>query len=231
MSANRGGLVIQYCGRNDTINICTWNVRTLQDNDKQLERRTVIIGRELARYHITIAALSETRLPDESQIEEKVAGYIFFWIGKPANDHRQAGVWFAIRTLHLYHIDTPPKCISERLVTVPIRLSGKNYATIVSAYAPTMAYPDEEKERFKKGNNRQSPTQRQVGCAWRRQCSSRTGPREVRASHRTPWHGKRKCQWLPSPEHVCRTSTNTHQYVIPTSEQVGLQGIVDASSI
>ena len=29
-----------------------------------------------------------------------------------------------------------------------IILSGKNYATIVSAYAPTMTYPDEEKERF-----------------------------------------------------------------------------------
>ena len=45
--------------------------------------------------------------------------------------------------------------------------------------------------------------------------------------HRTPWHGKRKYQWLSSPEHVCRTSTNNHQYVIPTSEQV--QGIVAQS--
>ena len=33
-------------------------------------------------------------------------------------------------------------------MTMLIRLSGKNYATIVSAYAPTMTYPDEEKERF-----------------------------------------------------------------------------------
>ena len=33
-------------------------------------------------------------------------------------------------------------------MTMRIRLSGKNYATIVSAYAPTMTYPDEEKERF-----------------------------------------------------------------------------------
>ena len=123
-------------------------MRTLQYNDKQLERRTAIIGRELARYNITIAALSETRLPDESQLEEKGAGYTFFWIGKPANDHRQAGVRFAIRTSYLCHIDTPPKGISERLMTMRIRLSGKNYATVVSAYAPTMTYPDEEKERF-----------------------------------------------------------------------------------
>ena len=33
-------------------------------------------------------------------------------------------------------------------MTMRIRLSGKNYATIVSAYAQTMTYPAEEKERF-----------------------------------------------------------------------------------
>ena len=123
-------------------------MRTLQDNDNQLERRTAVIGRELAQYNITIAALSETRLPDESQLEETGAGYTFFWIGKPANDHRQAGVGFAMRTSYLSNIDTPPKGISERLMTMRIRLSGNNYATIVRAYAPTMTYPDEEKERF-----------------------------------------------------------------------------------
>ena len=123
-------------------------MRTLQDNDKQLERRTTIIGRELARYNITIAALNETRLPDESQLEEKGAGYTFYWIGKPANDHRQAGVGFAIQSSYICHIDKLPKGVSERLMTMRIRLSGKNYATIVSAYAPTMTYPDEEKENF-----------------------------------------------------------------------------------
>ena len=48
----------------------------------------------------------------------------------------------------LCHIDTPPKGISERLKTMRIRLPRNNYATIVSEYAPTMTYPDEEKERF-----------------------------------------------------------------------------------
>ena len=33
-------------------------------------------------------------------------------------------------------------------MTMRIRLSGKNCATIVRAYAPMMTYPDEEKERF-----------------------------------------------------------------------------------
>ncbi|KAI0237747.1 L-xylulose reductase [Lamellibrachia satsuma] len=49
---------------------------------------------------------------------------------------------------YLYHIDKLPKGVNERLMTMRIRLSGENYATIVSAYAPTMTYSDEEKENF-----------------------------------------------------------------------------------
>ena len=44
-----------------------WNVRTLLDTDNTArpERRTALIAKELARYRIDIAALSETRLADE----------------------------------------------------------------------------------------------------------------------------------------------------------------------
>ena len=43
----------------------TWNVRTLLDNAQanRPERRTALVGRELARYKVDIAALSEARLP------------------------------------------------------------------------------------------------------------------------------------------------------------------------
>ena len=133
-------------------------MRTLQDNNKQLERRTAIIGRELARYNITIAALNETRLPDESQLEEKGAGYTFFWIGKPANDHRQAGVSFAIQSSYLCHIDKLPKGVSERLMTMRIRLSGKNYARAGRGERKFL--------RKSEDDDRQSSTQRQVDCAW-----------------------------------------------------------------
>ena len=105
LSANCGGLVIQHCGRKHKklykMNICTWNVRTLQDNGNQLERRTAIIGRELARYDTTIAALCETRLLGESQLIEKGAGYTFFGIGKPDNEPRQAGVGFTVKSTHI----------------------------------------------------------------------------------------------------------------------------------
>ena len=43
-------------------------------------------------------------------------------------------------------MDTLPKGIKERLVVMRIRLSDDRHATIISAYVPTMTYPDEEKE-------------------------------------------------------------------------------------
>ena len=45
-------------------------------------------------------------------------------------------------------MDTLPKGINERRMVMRIRLSGDRHATIISAYASTMTYPDEEKERF-----------------------------------------------------------------------------------
>ena len=72
----------------------------------------------------------------------------FFWIGKPDNESRQAGVGFAVKSTHIRYMDTSPKGINERLMVMRIRLSGDRHATIISAYAPTMTYPGEEKERF-----------------------------------------------------------------------------------
>ena len=53
-----------------------WNVRTLLDRagTLRLERRTALVVKELQRYRIYIAALSETRLADEGSLrEEEVA--------------------------------------------------------------------------------------------------------------------------------------------------------------
>ena len=60
----------------------TWNVRTLLDrneNTERPERCTAIVARELGHLGIDIAALSETRLSDEGQLEEIGGGYTFFW--------------------------------------------------------------------------------------------------------------------------------------------------------
>ena len=126
-----------------------WNVRTLLDRKKsnRPERRTALVAKELARYNIDIAALSETRLADEGQCTE-TAGYTFYWIGKGANEKREYGVGFAIKSNLVQKLDGPPKGINERMMTVRLPLTKKRFVTIISVYAPTMTNPDESKERF-----------------------------------------------------------------------------------
>ena len=43
------------------LKLATWNVRTLGDIGSRPERSTALVARELKRYDIDIAALSETR--------------------------------------------------------------------------------------------------------------------------------------------------------------------------
>ena len=52
-------------------------------NTDRPARRTALIAQELARYDIAIAALSETRLPDEGSLTEDQGGYTFYWKGYP----------------------------------------------------------------------------------------------------------------------------------------------------
>ena len=55
-------------------------MRTLIDSagSDRLQRRTALVGRELGRYGIEIAALSETRFAEIGEIKEVGAGYTFF---------------------------------------------------------------------------------------------------------------------------------------------------------
>nr|VZI46841.1 unnamed protein product [Spirometra erinaceieuropaei] len=107
------------------------------------ERRTALVARELARYKVDIAALSETRFPEEGQLEEVGAGYTFFWSGRPRAERRDAGVAFAIRTDIVGRLPCLPQGINDRLMSLrlPLRRGGK-FATIISAYASPMSSPD-----------------------------------------------------------------------------------------
>ena len=88
-------------------------------------RRTALIGLELQRYNIDIAALSETRLADTGSITEVGASYTFFWSGKAADERREAGVGFAIRTSLVGHLESLPKGINDRLMMLRLPLKER----------------------------------------------------------------------------------------------------------
>ena len=61
------------------LKIGTWNVRTLMDNSgsDRPQRRTALVGRELGRYGIEIASLSETRFAEIGEIKLTLAIHSF----------------------------------------------------------------------------------------------------------------------------------------------------------
>jgi len=128
----------------------TWNVRTLMDNTNtdRPERRTAFVARELQKFNFDIVALSETRRAEEGQLKEERGKYTFFWKGKPANQPRIHGVGFAIRNDLLCRLTEQPVGVSERLMTLRIGLENNRYATLISAYAPTLDAEEECKEVF-----------------------------------------------------------------------------------
>ena len=109
---------------------------------------TAIVGNELSRYNIDIGALSETRFADTGDLTEHGAGHTFFWSGKKLTEPREAGFGFAIRTELVSKLETLPKGINDRLMTMRITLICNSHLTLISAYSPTMTYSDEEKEQF-----------------------------------------------------------------------------------
>ena len=132
------------------LKLATWNVRTLLDNARadRPERRTALVAKELARYNIDIAALSETRRAEKGELTEPGGGYTFFWSGRNTDERREAGVGFAMKTHLARKLTKRPEGINDRLMKLEIPLARKKSATIISAYAPTMTNPDDTKEKF-----------------------------------------------------------------------------------
>ena len=117
-------------------------------SSRRLPDSTAIVARELARYNVDIAALSETRLADKGQLQEIGGGYTFFWSGRSMEERREAGVGFAIKSTLVKNLEDIPKGINDRLMTAQIPLANKRTATVISAYAPTMTNTDETKDAF-----------------------------------------------------------------------------------
>lgn len=127
-----------------------WNVRTLIDSEANIcpERKTAIIARELGRYNIDVAALSETHLPDEGELVECGGGYTFIWKGTSASEARRSGVGFAIKNQLMRRLLEYPVHISDRVTTLRLHLNQGNYLNVISVYAPTLDKPDDVKDKF-----------------------------------------------------------------------------------
>ena len=130
------------------LNVASWNVRTLLETKRRAERPSAVIARELSRYDIDIAALSETRISGETILEEVGGGYTFFLIGRPEGFKREYGVGFAIKSKLVGCLNGKyPKGINERLMSMELPLTGCTL-TLISAYAPTLQSSAEMKGIF-----------------------------------------------------------------------------------
>ena len=107
-------------------------------------RKTAVIDRELSRLNIDVAALQETRLPEDGSLREH--NYTFFWRGKGTEEARIHGVGFAVRN-SLLPSAVPPSGGSERLLTMRITAST-GPVTLICAYAPTLTSSADEKDCF-----------------------------------------------------------------------------------
>lgn len=122
-------------------------MRTL-NSECTIDRRTALIGLELKQYSIDIAALCETRFAESGQLTEDTSGYTYFWSGLPATDKRLHGVALVLRTPLADKLETLPKAVNERLITLRMPVNSKRYVTIIGAYAPTMTNEEPVKEQF-----------------------------------------------------------------------------------
>ncbi|VDL90293.1 unnamed protein product [Schistocephalus solidus] len=70
------------------LTLAAWNVCSLLDNPRinRLERRTVLVARELGCYKVEMAALSEIRFSEQGQLEEVGASYTFSWSGRESHN-------------------------------------------------------------------------------------------------------------------------------------------------
>ena len=148
LTAAEGELTYSGRKKRNEMRLATWNVRTLNDSpgNVRLERSTALVARELQRYNIDIAALTETRLPDSGTLTERSAGYTFYWQGKPSTEKRESGVGFAIKSdIKLTEF---PIGHSDRIMTLRLSIGKNRYLHLISAYAPTMQHTETTKNAF-----------------------------------------------------------------------------------
>ncbi|VDL88780.1 unnamed protein product [Schistocephalus solidus] len=80
-------------------------------------------------------------------MEQVGAGYTFFWGDRPKAERSDAGVAFAIQNDIVGRLPCLPQGINDHLISLHLPLRGDQFATIISAYAPTTS-SDEKNDKF-----------------------------------------------------------------------------------
>nr|VZI45009.1 unnamed protein product [Spirometra erinaceieuropaei] len=93
--------------------------------------------------------LSENDIP--TSLEYPAQPSLADSLGRPRAERRDAGVAFAIRNDIVGRLPCLPQGINDRLMRLRLPLWGGKFATIISAYAPTMTNPDAVRDKFYEG--------------------------------------------------------------------------------
>ena len=153
---NSSGVPIQCTGHDDdraedaknrgirtgchwTLNICTYNARSLSSDDRVIEFEDLI-----ARIKFDIIGISETRRNGEDCLTLNTSGYTFYYKG---GDICHRGVGFTVtKNKNIAGNVTSFKSVSGRLAQITIRINGKYHINIIQAYLPTSRHEDQEVE-------------------------------------------------------------------------------------
>ncbi len=130
--------------RKEYLHVAYWNVQTLQDVGVQ-----ALTMRELRKYDVNIACLSEVRIPDNGHSVIKLSGeeacYHLYHSGLVDNTERHGSAIALSEAIQAALLAWVP--ITSRLASV--RLKGtKVNLTVIAVYAPTLDAAEETKDSF-----------------------------------------------------------------------------------
>nr|VZI41144.1 unnamed protein product [Spirometra erinaceieuropaei] len=199
------------------------------------ERRTALVARELARYKVDIAALSEARFSELGQREVVRADYIFFWSGRTRTERRDAGVVLAIRNDIVGRLPSLPQGIYDRLMS--LRLPLRQAWGRIRHHRQRLRSADEQPRRRRKGKILRGPARPlgdcvedgQADCLWRLQHPRRHRPYCLERSAGSPRSPRLQRQWSTTAPHLRRTLPHPDEHVLLS---VGArEGHLEASSV
>ena len=111
-------------------------------NSNRPERRSTIISKELQKYNINMAALSEIRFTENSNFIEET-GYTFYWSRKTSTDRSVSSSEMVFCQVCLRILNQYVTNLSQRFPLVDSR-----YCTLIPACALTMTNSPEKKSSF-----------------------------------------------------------------------------------